>query len=197
MIRINLLQIKEELRRAAITSYLTITGLSVLLMFGLAFAFHGGITGDIDERARQNEQLEAEIQKLTNVIGEVEKIKKQTAELETKLHTIQGLEVNRKYNVELLNELGRLMPQELWLDSLVLEGSRITLKGRSVDNQIIGEFYTALEQSRMFGSLEYGPSVQKPGPGSLKLYEFEVKAETQTLTPENFVSDTELQGAQK
>lgn len=197
MIRINLLQIKEELRRAAITSFLTISGLSVLLMFGLSFALHGGITGDIDDRTRQNAQLEAEIQKLTNVIGEVEKIKKQTAELEAKLHTIQGLEVNRKYDVEVFNELGRLMPQELWLDSLEVEDSKIKLKGRSVDNQIIGEFYTALEQSRIFDALEYGPSVQKPGPGSLKLYEFEVEASIQPLTAENFVTEAELEAAQK
>lgn len=197
MIRINLLQIKEELRRAAITSFLTISGLSVVLMFGVAFAIHGGITGDIDERTTQNQQLEAEIQKLTNVIGEVEKIKKQTAELEAKLHTIQGLEVNRKYNVELFNELERLMPQELWLDSMALEGAKLTIKGKSVDNQIIGEFYTALDQSRLIDNLSYGPSVQKPGPGSLKLYEFEVVATVVALTAENFVSEADLEEARK
>ena len=197
MIRINLLQIREEVRRANVRNYFILSSLVLLMAFIIAYTWHSGIVSDIKTTDRQIQQAKAEISKIDRVIGEVEKIKQQKVALEEKLHTIQTLETNRKYLVEVFNEIAKLMPSDTWIKQIEIEDQEININGSSVDNQLIGKFLGGLDDSILFGDLEYGPSKQKEFKGGIRYFDFSVKSMLQPLSAENFISDEELEAAQQ
>ena len=196
MIRINLLQIREEVRRANVRNYFILSSLVLLVAFIISYSWHSGIVNDIATTKRQIQQAKTEISKIDRVIGEVEKIKQQKVALEEKLHTIQTLETNRKYLVQVFNEIARILPSDTWIKEVDIQDQEVNLSGSSVDNQLIGHFLGELDDSPLFGQIEYGPSKQREFKGGIRYFDFSVKSILQPLTAENFISDEELEAAQ-
>lgn len=197
MIRINLLQIKEELRRAAIRNQLIAGVLIWVVVLSIVFSWHGGLTSDIEDVQTRTQQLQVEIRKVRSIIGEVEKIKGQKADLEKKIHTIQLLDADRKLDVLVLNQLGEMSPSELWFSDINIDEGHIRLEGVSVDNQVIGGFLRKLDHSAFFKNLTYGPSKQRKSNGGMLVFEFTVDADITPPTPESFVTDEELEEARR
>jgi type IV pilus assembly protein PilN len=175
MIRINLLPVREE-RRKATAQRLGLTLAAVLVgSLLLAGATHGTLMHQISSTRELTQQTQAEIQRFEPQLKQVEEFKKTKAEIEQKLDVIQNLHDARSGPVHVLDELAANTPDRIWVNKVNIESGRLTLQGMSLDNELVALFLTALEESPFFKGVELVETAAKDKDG-FKLNEFEVSA---------------------
>lgn len=150
MIRINLLEVREERRRIAIRNLLILAGLVWGVTLASLFLWHNGLLGEIEYVRTQIRQDKAEIQRLDKVVGEVEQVKNQKQDIEKKLEIIASLERNRAQIVDLLMALSEVLPEEVWVETLKVDGRAIQADAMAVDMQTIGVLIKKLKEDPRF-----------------------------------------------
>ena len=173
MIRINLLPVraarkKEEVQRQLVVFALFL-GAVLLVGIGYLQTQRSSLARVQDE----NRLLEEEIANLKKIIGEVDEYKAQQALLEQKLQVIASLKANKTGPVHLLDELALRIPEKLWLESIEESAGRVTLRGVSINNEVIATFMNKMEESQYFRDV-YLVSIQARDTGEHKLKEFTI-----------------------
>jgi Tfp pilus assembly protein PilN len=89
---------------------------------------------------------------------------------------------------QLLDRLARNMPNDLWLDSLSINGSReVLIKGAATTYKSIGDFIILGNQSPFFGNtlnLTNSETVEETLDGiKVRLEKFEIKGQVETYDP--------------
>ncbi|MCO4770337.1 MAG: PilN domain-containing protein [Deltaproteobacteria bacterium] len=176
MIRINLLPVraarkKEEVQRQLILFTIFLVGV-LLVGIGILQANRSNLANV----QQSNRQLEAEIADLKKIIGEVDEYKKQKALLEKKLEVIRKLKADKTGPVHMLDELALRIPEKLWLESIDEANNKVTLKGVSINNEVIATFMNKLEDSTYFAEV-FLVSIQAREEGDLKLKEFTITSQ--------------------
>lgn len=154
MIRINLLSEGRRpvvARRAKAAFSLGDQDPSVLLLatgLVLGMLVGGGLwwhkSSQIASVEEKIDRAQAEVRELEEIIAKVEDFKAKKAELETKIAVIQNLKVKQKGPVKIMDAISRALPELLWLDSLRLNGSSVTLRGRAFNTDAVARFIGAL-----------------------------------------------------
>ena len=153
MVKINLLPIKSELRRKALIEHIVLLVLCVSLVFILSWFVQASITNQKDTLQQEIAQTKLEIKKLTAEAGEIEKFKKQKQELERKLGIIKDLNTKKSGPVEVLDQLGLIIPEKAWINSVKNSGNSLSLDGIAVDNPTIATFMKKLQASQYFDNV--------------------------------------------
>jgi len=160
MIRINLIP-KEELKRrrgkravgkkkialpTGIDVYGSI-GFAVIIII-IAFIIHIRQTSYIKKMNKEIKQLQTEYTKLKKEVEFVHSLEKKKAELQKWVTVVQKLNTNRSLRVHLLDEINKLIPNYLWLNTLK-EGKKgkITIGGTTFSNLIVADFVNKLNTS--------------------------------------------------
>lgn len=175
MIRINLLPVREARRRADVQQQLAVIGLVLAASLGGAGWTHLTMTSKISDARMRVAQTEAEIKKFDEQLKQVEAYKAKKKEVQDKLDVIQGLERSRSGPVHMMDELAVHTPDRLWLTKLDAKAGKITLEGKSLDNEIVALFLTKLNDSPYFDKVELGATELETKEG-LKLNKFQVVA---------------------
>jgi len=100
-----------------------------------------------------NAQIKAaqeEYNRLEPIIAQVNKFKARKEQLELKLNLINELRANQEGPVHLLDELADLIPDLLWLDSSVIKGRTLEMKGFALSPNAVAEFLQRLDESEYF-----------------------------------------------
>jgi type IV pilus assembly protein PilN len=173
MIRINLLPVREERRKAnarrlALTLVAAVAG--SLVLSGLV---HAKLLHDISSANQMAQQTQAEIDRFGPQLKQVEEFKKTKAEIEQKLDVIQGLNEARSGPVHMLDELANHTPDRIWVTKIGVKGGRLEMEGMSLDNELVALFLTALEESPYFKDVELVETQAKEKNG-FRLNAFEV-----------------------
>jgi type IV pilus assembly protein PilN len=185
MIRINLLPVraarkKEEVQRQLLLFTVFLVG--VLFVGILLLQSNRSALASVEQ---SNRQLEAEIADLKKIIGEVDEYKKQQGLLEQKLGVIRKLKSDKTGPVHMLDELALRIPEKLWLETIEENGGKVTLRGVSINNEVIATFMNKMEDSAYFSDV-FLVSIQARDEGDIKLKEFTVTSQLKvpTSTPE-------------
>ncbi len=175
MIRINLLPVRATRKQEAVRRHLIlfVAGLAVVLLVG--FGLYQAKNSDYKQVAERNARLQREINDLTKIIGEVEVFKEQQALLNKKLEVIRRLKANKTGPVHMLDELATHIPDKLWLEQIDEAQQRATLKGVSINNEVIATFMSRLEESPYFAEV-YLVSIERTKKEDLKLKNFTITA---------------------
>ncbi|MGD8577117.1 MAG: PilN domain-containing protein [Thiohalophilus sp.] len=147
MAHINLLPWREEQRREQQRQFLTLIGLSVILMGMIILAVHLRIAGMIDNQESRNRFLESEIQKVEKQIKEIEKIEEEKRHLLARMEVIQELQRNRPEIVHMFDEIARITPEGIYLDSMKQSGDKLVLNGVAQSNARVSAFMRNIEGS--------------------------------------------------
>lgn len=182
MIRINLLPVRGTRQRDAAIRQLVGAGLGLLSILLVCLFFYSSLSGEIDETARKNAEIDAEIQRLKSVIGQVEEFEKKKESLQKKLDIIQTLKAQKTGPVHMLDEIATNIPEKCWLTSLSELNRKVTLTGIAINNEVIADFISKLERSGYFDDVYLVSTQQKEDKDGLKLKEFQVTA--RMTTPE-------------
>lgn len=175
MIRINLLPVREERRKADLQQQIFLLGLLVVAALGAIGWVHYSIQSDIDAAKANVAQIEASIKKFEPQLKQVEAYKAKKAEVEQKLEVIHGLDRSRSGPVHMMDELATHTPDRVWLNRLEANGAHLKLEGKSLDNEIVAAFLTALNNSPYFGNVEL-QRTELESRGGFKLHNFAVTA---------------------
>ncbi len=175
MIRINLLPVRAAKKKEAIQRHLALFAIGLVLVLGASLVMYKMKANTLAGIEQKNNALEAEIANLKKIIGEVEAYKKQEVLLEKKLEVIRNLKANKVGPVHMLDQLATRIPEKLWLSTLAESNKKVTLKGVSINNEVIATFMSRMEESDYFTEV-YLVSIQARDEGDLKLKEFTITA---------------------
>jgi type IV pilus assembly protein PilN len=182
MIRINLLPVRTSKKRETAQRQLVYALLGLLVVGGGCLFLHFQITGEVDAMTAQNAELDAEIKRLKQVIGQVEEFEKKKEALQKKLDIIRTLKARKTGPVHMLDEIASNIPEKCWLTSLSELNKKVTLTGVAINNEVIADFISKLEESGYFDDVYLVSTQQQEEKGGVKLKEFSVTA--RMTTPE-------------
>ncbi len=147
MIRINLLPHRELKRKARQQQIAILAGvvsfLGILVVWGVSTL----IAGNIEYQNARNQFLQSRIAVLDSEIAEIRNIKSQTQELLARKHVVETLQNSRSEVVHLLDQLVRLLPDGVYLQSVKQNDQNITLVGYAQSNAWISMLMRNLESS--------------------------------------------------
>jgi type IV pilus assembly protein PilN len=175
MIRINLLPVREERRKADLRQFGLILGAALLGSIVIVSLYHIKLSGDVKEAEAAVAATQKQIESYEPQLKQVEEYRKTKAEIEKKLEIIGRLEASRSGPVHVFDELATHAPPRLWLTKLEVRGGKITIEGMSLDNELVALFLTALNESVYFKDVELRETQAKEMSG-YKLNEFELSA---------------------
>ncbi|MBY0498018.1 MAG: PilN domain-containing protein [Nitrosomonas sp.] len=147
MIRINLLPHRELKRKARQQQIAALAGLAGLLGLLVVWGVHDMIAEKIEFQNSRNQYLNEQIAILDKEIAEIREIKNQTQELLTRKQIVETLQNSRSEVVHLLDQLVRLLPDGVYLQSIKQEGHNITLVGYAQSNAWVSTLMRNLESS--------------------------------------------------
>jgi len=175
MIRINLLPIREERRKADLRQFGLILGAAFIGGIVIVSLYHIKLSGDVKEAKAGVAATQQHIDRFKPQLKQVEEYRETKAEIEKKLEIIGRLEASRSGPVHVFDELATHAPARLWLTKLEAHGGKITIEGMSLDNELVALFLTALNESAYFNDVELRETKAKELSG-YKLNEFELSA---------------------
>jgi type IV pilus assembly protein PilN len=175
MLEINLLPVREEKRKADVRQFALLLGGTFAGAMVLAGVVHTKLIADVSGTKSALVELQAEIDQFKPQLEQVERYRATKQAIESKLAVIDRLERSRSGPVHLLEELALHSPDRLWLTGLDAEDGRVTVKGMSLDNELVALFMTALGGSPYFKNVELEETEAKDVDG-LRLNEFAVSA---------------------
>ncbi len=160
MIKINLIP-KEELKRrkgkrAVGKKKMAIpTGMDVYGSIGFAviiiifvFIIHIKQNSHIKKMNKEITQLQSEYTRLKKEVDFVHTLERKKAELQKWVSVVQKLNANRSLRAHLVDEINRLIPNYLWLNSLKEDKKgKITIVGTTFSNLIVADFVNRLNTS--------------------------------------------------
>ncbi|HEY4597275.1 MAG TPA: PilN domain-containing protein, partial [Thermoanaerobaculia bacterium] len=124
--------------------WMLIAGIAVGLL-GIAAAWY---LQNQKLEAKQKEVADAqhEVDQLASLIKEVEEYKDKKAELERKIGIINDLKANQRGPVRVMDYISRALPELLWLDSMSMRSSSITVEGRAFNTNAVANFIDNLDK---------------------------------------------------
>jgi type IV pilus assembly protein PilN len=175
MIRINLVRGKRKKRRELSVGSAWIA-LPLVVLAGTIY-FHTTVSGRISKLDADIVKANADIARLKNEIGEVEKFKARKVELQKKVDIISNLQKVRTGPVRHFDALSAAIPEKCWIDTLGVKDEKVTLSGVALNNYTIANFMTALGQTGRFRDVVLGAAEQTTVAG-VKLVKFNLTFQT-------------------
>ena len=150
MSSINLLPWRDELRRErkrAFLGYLAIAALLGVLLLALWIQV---INLRIETQQARNALLNREIAAMDAQVKEIQALKKRREQVLARMRVIQELQANRPDIVRVFDELVRVIPQGVYLESLTRNGDGIAMVGYAESNNRISTFMRNMDSSVKF-----------------------------------------------
>ena len=148
MIRINLLTEKRKKRRIIgpenVAVVLIAVNLAALAVSGSVMVW---VNGKVAQLRDQSELNKSAIGTLTKKLDEINKIHKLNKEFELRSTLIEELRKNQSVPVRVLDEVGQLIPDGVWLTALFFKDNTVSFEGTAFSNTDIVAFMNNLKRS--------------------------------------------------
>lgn len=188
MLEINLLPVREARRAADIRQYGTHLALIVLLTVGGVGLYHSRLNDQIERTDTRIRQMRNDIDHFKPQLDQVAAFKLRKSELEQKIDVIDGLDRARSGPVRMMSELSLRTPKRLWIKSIGTRDGVITLRGESLDNEIVARFLKNLGDSPYFAEVDLDGTKLSKSKAGFKTVGFSMKAK---LVDPNAPEETE------
>ncbi len=155
MIRINLLSVdRERTKRGALipaAQRVTIVASLIILttFLGIGWKFwslHQDSVRVDDDLAKG----EREMQQLRSVLAQVQKFESSKAQLQQRVTLIEQLRRGQSGPVHMIDEIGKALPERLWLTEMTQKGDDVVLAGMTTSFTGLSDFVANLETSAWF-----------------------------------------------
>ncbi len=171
MIKINLLPVRATRKKEATQRHLIFFGIGLVLVLLVCVVMYVTKRGEIARLQSDNQDLQEEIDNLKLIIPEVEELEKTKQALEKKKQIISQLRASKMGPVHMLDALATRIPEKLWLTELHQDGNKVKLTGLAINNEVIANFMTDLEQSPYFSNVYLVTIKAESKKSSLKQFE--------------------------
>jgi type IV pilus assembly protein PilN len=148
MVRINLLPIRDLLRKKELKQFGLFAGAVLLGVFGLMVVTYLYFSMTIGGLQKQQSSLQARLNKLKQENKEIEDLKNKITGLQKQVDTIEKLTKTRDTPAPFLAALSLATPDEVWLSGIQKGGKTFSLDGTGVDNTAVVNFVSRLQKIR-------------------------------------------------
>jgi type IV pilus assembly protein PilN len=177
MLQINLLPVREARLKAELREYVMQAFLVVLLVAGSIGIVQSRMRDKLENAKARVNQMDNDIRQFKPQLDQVAAFRKKKRELEKKIDVIDGLDRARSGPVRVMTELAERTPDRLWLNSMTTSGTSISLKGYSLDNELVALFLRGLNESPHFNDVDLdNTKLTSAKQGGLKLVSFLIRA---------------------
>jgi type IV pilus assembly protein PilN len=176
MIEINLLPVREARRKADIRELAMQVALLLLITGGGIGVIHSRQADNLERARARVAQMQNDIEQFKPQLEQVAAFRTHKARLEKKIAVIDGLDSARSGPVRVLTELATRTPERLWLTSLEAKGTGLTLKGESLDNEIVAHFLRSLGESEFFSNVDLDSTELGKAKKGVRLVTFSIRA---------------------
>ncbi|HEU5297870.1 MAG TPA: PilN domain-containing protein [bacterium] len=155
-------------RRRLLLGVPLITGLAVAVIFVL-------LAQQATQSRRDARETERLLVPLRPAAVRLAQLQAETEDLEARRERIQAVMGRTGAHSALLDDIGRFIPRNAWLQSVVVEGTAVTLTGATTDLSSVALFATTLAGSRVLTAVEMR-SIQQVVAGNRLVTQFQVAA---------------------
>jgi type IV pilus assembly protein PilN len=146
---INLLPWREMRRHEKKQAFLIALGASAVSAIIILVPIFFIIDMMITHQQQRNEYLTAETRKLDVKIREIKELKKKKAEMLARMAIIQQLQEDRTNVVRIYDEMVKIVPEGIFLNSIERVGNEFVLSGVSESNAAISSLMRNIEDSAL------------------------------------------------
>lgn len=139
MILINLLPHREAARKRRREAFYASLGASAVAGALIAGGIYLWYAALISEQQDRNTMLSGEIKKLEAQIKDIATLQEEIASLRARQQAVEDLQANRNMPVHLLNEMARLLPDGVYLNSMKQTKDIVSLAGVAQSNERVSE----------------------------------------------------------
>jgi len=139
VILINLLPHRAAARKRRRDLFNLILGASALGGLLISGVVHLWYEAQISNQQGKNGLLIAENKRMDVIIKEVANLESEIAALKARQKAVEDLQANRNSPVHLLNELARLLPDGVYINSMRQANNQITVTGVAQSNERVSE----------------------------------------------------------
>jgi type IV pilus assembly protein PilN len=155
MIRINLLTVDRPAAKRAVlipeAHRVTIAASVILLGTALAIGWwFWSLRQTSVQLDAEIVRAETETQQLRSVLAQVQKFEARKAQLQQRVTLIEQLRRGQSTPVHVVDELGKSVPERLWLTALAQKGDDLTISGMTTSLTGVSDFVANLEISTAF-----------------------------------------------
>ncbi len=154
MIRINLLADRQAKDRLIIQQQFIMGALVIVAAFVFCGFWWQVKSVQISNTNKKIVSAKQELDRQKKIRAEVSKMEARERRVKAILKAIDHLKKIKRGPTEYYDALNKLMPPEIWINSLADSSGSITLKGYSFSNNAIAQFMTNLEKSPHFGRVD-------------------------------------------
>jgi len=173
MIRVNLLQVKRKKKPKAVPVFIinsVLFTLAAIIASGYLFYYYSSQIASLQQQKKANETTIAD---LKNKIKEVENYESQKQTLEKRTGIIEQLKKNQSLPVKILSEMGNVLPNGVWLQSMSITGNEIKISGTGFTNEDVVNYENNLRKSPLFTDVTLH-GTQKATSGKVVTYQFNI-----------------------
>jgi type IV pilus assembly protein PilN len=150
MTRINLLPWRETRRREREKQFYFALGVGASLTVGIVFYINSHINYLLENQIQRNNYLQRQITLVEKEISEIKDLERQKENLLARMGVIQQLQASRPQIVYLFDEMARILPEGVHLESLRRQRQTSVINGIAESNARISVFMRNLDTSPVF-----------------------------------------------
>lgn len=152
MATINLLPWRDEYRQEKKREFFSVLILLSILAGLVSYVWFSFIQAEVKNQRSRNALFEKEITALRQQVIEINQLKKQREELESKMDVIQGLQNKRPLIVHYFDEVVKVIPDGVHFISLDNDGSEYRIRGVAESNNRVSTLMRNIDRSVFFQS---------------------------------------------
>ncbi len=152
MAKINLRPWRAEVRQQRQKEYVSFLALVALAAVALWYGVSNFYADSSSSQNARNGYLENEIAILDKKIEEIRELREKREQMLDRMQLIQDLQGNRPVIVRTFDELARVLPDEVFFESLKVAGKTATLKGKANSNSQVSQLMRRFDQSLWFAN---------------------------------------------
>lgn len=157
MVRINLLPWREQLREERKREFFVLLMGVIIIAAGIVFLVDRNFRGDIRYQQGRNDFVRREIMVLDARIVEINQLKEQKQQINSRMAVIQDLQGSRPVIVRVFDELVKALPSGVYFNTVKRTGERLEIGGIAESNNKVSDLMRRIDESQWF----VNPSLQQ------------------------------------
>jgi type IV pilus assembly protein PilN len=146
MVKINLLPIREILRKRELKQFGLFAGAAIAAVIALSVIAYLYLSWTISGFQKRQATLKAELAQLKQKNKEIEDLKSRITRLQKQVDTIERLTKTRDTPAPFMKALSMAIPDEVWVTGITKSGRSFSLDGTGVDNTAVVHFVEKLQK---------------------------------------------------
>jgi type IV pilus assembly protein PilN len=147
MTRINLLPWRAALHKQKQREFLVGISVSAILAIVGVLAYLFYLNGEIEIQQSMRAKVEEKTKELRLLTKKIREIKKKKAIIDNKMIAIQQLQNNRQKVVHFMDEIGKIVPEGVYLTEVKQAKNRVFIKGKTQLNARISKLMRNIDHS--------------------------------------------------